>query len=125
MRQGCALRGVIRPLLGILLAGSANTPLSAGDEAMADPFAGWERMAPSELARQAGGAASFSVAIGDLLVNHSDIAANVAQTTITNVTAGGIGGNAIGGLDGLSTIVFNTGSAVSTAISYQLNVVVK
>ena len=99
----------------------------AGEEATppADRLAGWQTIPAFELADQAGGAGSFSVAVGDLLVNQSDIAATVGQTTITNVSAGSIGNTTIAGLDGLSTVVFNTGSAVSTAISYQLNVVVK
>ena len=99
----------------------------AGEEATppADRLAGWQTIPAIELADQAGGAGSFSVAVGDLLVNQSDIAATVGQTTTTNVNSGGIGNTTIAGLDGLSTVVFNTGSAVSTAISYQLNVVVK
>ena len=63
--------------------------------------------------------------MGDLLANRSDVAATVGQTAITNVNAGGIANNTIAGLDGLSTVVFNTGSAVSTAVNYQLNIVVK
>ena len=115
-------------LLAVFVAASAAAvPAMAGEEATppADRLAGWQTIPAIELADQAGGAGSFSVAVGDLLVNQSDIAATVGQTTTTNVNSGGIGNTTIAGLDGLSTVVFNTGSAVSTAISYQLNVVVK
>lgn len=112
---------------GAVLAGFLHVPVSAGERAVpaTDLLAGWQTMADGDLADQTGGASTFSVEAGDLLVNQSDIAATVGQSTMTNVTAGGISNTTVAGLDGISTVVFNTGSAVSTAINYQLNVIVK
>ena len=121
------VRRAIRLVLGAALVTASSAPASAGEAAAppADRLAGWETMRAPELAEQAGGAASFSIAMGDLLLNRSEVTATVGQTAVTNVNAGAIANNAITGLDGLSTVVFNTGSAVSTAVNYQLNIVVK
>ena len=114
--------GVAAILIAALIAASTlPLPAVAGEAAPADPLAGWTAIAGAELAGEAGGAARPSFVAGDLLGNHSEIAATVGQTTLTDVSAGAIGNNAIGGLDGLSTVIFNTGSAGSTAVSYQLN----
>ncbi|NJO55803.1 MAG: hypothetical protein HC834_04965 [Rhodospirillales bacterium] len=75
-----------------------------------------------DLADQSGGALDLDISVGDVLYNNAEVSANVNAGAMHNVTSGQITGNNISGLDGMSTVMFNSGANV--AASFNTNVIV-
>jgi hypothetical protein len=120
-----SLRAGLLVLVGVPASGWAGDPA-----VQVDPAHAWAALASGELAAATGGAQSQDLPVadpfvGDLLANGGGVATSLAKVRLSNVSAGTVSGNTVAGLEGLSTVILNTGSAVNAAVSYQINVLVK
>jgi len=114
-------------LVGLCFLLTAGPALSQSEieENVADTlelFGDLEPMNESVLGEERGGIDSVDISIGDVAVNAAENDSIIQDTSVNNTQTGEIANNNIQDVDGISSVMFNTGNNVSFQSNIQVNV---
>lgn len=114
-------------LIGFCFLTVANPAFSQSDmeEQFVDTlelFGDLEPMSENVLGDERGGINSVDIAIGDVAVNAAENDSIIQDTSVNNTNTGEIANNNIQDVDGISSVMFNTGNNVSFQSNIQVNV---
>ena len=85
-------------------------------------FGDLEPMNEHVLGQERGGIDSVDISIGDIAVNAAENDSIIQDTSVNNTQTGEIANNNIQDVDGISSVMFNTGNNVSFQSNIQVNV---
>jgi len=85
-------------------------------------FGDLEPMTENVLGDERGGINSLDISIGDVAVNAAENDSVIQDTSVNNTQTGEIANNNIQDVDGISSVMFNTGNNVSFQSNIQVNV---
>ena len=85
-------------------------------------FGDLEPMNENVLGEERGGINSLDISIGDVAVNAAENDSVIQDTSVNNTQTGEIANNNIQDVDGISSVMFNTGNNVSFQSNIQVNV---
>ena len=108
-----------------LMTASPAFSQSDSDQDSADAlelFGDLEPMTESVLGKERGGINSVDIAIGNVAVNAAENDSIIQDTSVNNTQTGEIANNNIQDVDGISSVMFNTGNNVSFQSNIQVNV---
>ncbi len=115
--------------MGLLIAAAwlVGVPVATADEAStaasaSSPFAAMEPLSAAEMSAYAGGADTFLVEQGSLMVNSGTAVGTSIDNALSNVTAGFISGTMVNSNSGFTTVVNNTGSAAAIAVNTSVTI---